>query len=55
MNTLQPQTNFRLWLTTEVHPEFTPVLLQSSLKITYEVRSVRKACIECLKRINFNA
>ncbi|KAI6079846.1 Cytoplasmic dynein 2 heavy chain 1 [Aix galericulata] len=36
LNTLQPQPNFRLWLTTEVHPEFTPVLLQSSLKITYE-------------------
>ncbi|NXC70641.1 DYHC2 protein, partial [Anhinga anhinga] len=36
LNTLQPQPNFRLWLTTEVHPNFTPILLQSSLKITYE-------------------
>ncbi|XP_040514464.1 cytoplasmic dynein 2 heavy chain 1 isoform X1 [Gallus gallus] len=36
LNTLQPQPNFRLWLTTEVHPKFTPILLQSSLKITYE-------------------
>ncbi|OXB57863.1 hypothetical protein ASZ78_016437 [Callipepla squamata] len=36
LNALQPQPNFRLWLTTEVHPKFTPILLQSSLKITYE-------------------
>ncbi|XP_009582830.1 PREDICTED: cytoplasmic dynein 2 heavy chain 1-like, partial [Fulmarus glacialis] len=36
LNTLQPQPNFRLWLTTEVHAKFTPILLQSSLKITYE-------------------
>ncbi|XP_068037518.1 cytoplasmic dynein 2 heavy chain 1 isoform X5 [Anomalospiza imberbis] len=36
LNTLHPQPNFRLWLTTEVHPKFTPILLQSSLKITYE-------------------
>ncbi|XP_069495113.1 cytoplasmic dynein 2 heavy chain 1 isoform X2 [Ambystoma mexicanum] len=36
LNTLQPKSNFRLWLTAEVHPKFTPILLQSSLKITYE-------------------
>ncbi|XP_038617598.1 cytoplasmic dynein 2 heavy chain 1 [Tachyglossus aculeatus] len=36
LNTLQPKENFRLWLTAEVHPKFTPILLQSSLKITYE-------------------
>ncbi|KAM4699205.1 cytoplasmic dynein 2 heavy chain 1 [Discoglossus pictus] len=36
LNTLQPKPNFRLWLTAEVHPKFTPILLQSSLKITYE-------------------
>uniref|UniRef100_A0A8C5PSW1 Dynein cytoplasmic 2 heavy chain 1 n=1 Tax=Leptobrachium leishanense TaxID=445787 RepID=A0A8C5PSW1_9ANUR len=36
LNTLQPNPKFRLWLTTEVHPKFTPILLQSSLKITYE-------------------
>lgn len=28
--------NFRLWLTTEPHLKFSPILLQSSLKITYE-------------------
>uniref|UniRef100_A0A4W3JMF3 Cytoplasmic dynein 2 heavy chain 1 n=1 Tax=Callorhinchus milii TaxID=7868 RepID=A0A4W3JMF3_CALMI len=36
LNTLEPHTGFRLWLTAEVHPKFTPILLQSSLKITYE-------------------
>ncbi|XP_018422828.1 PREDICTED: cytoplasmic dynein 2 heavy chain 1 [Nanorana parkeri] len=36
LNTLQPKPGFRLWLTAEVHPKFTPNLLQSSLKITYE-------------------
>ena len=28
--------NFRLWLTTEPHPLFPPLLLQSSLKVTFE-------------------
>ena len=36
LNTLEPHSNFRLWLTTEAHPRFPPILLQSSLKITYE-------------------
>uniref|UniRef100_W5MJK1 Cytoplasmic dynein 2 heavy chain 1 n=1 Tax=Lepisosteus oculatus TaxID=7918 RepID=W5MJK1_LEPOC len=36
LNALQPKASFRLWLTAEVHPKFTPILLQSSLKITYE-------------------
>uniref|UniRef100_H2ZEZ6 Cytoplasmic dynein 2 heavy chain 1 n=1 Tax=Ciona savignyi TaxID=51511 RepID=H2ZEZ6_CIOSA len=36
LNGLVPDSNFRLWLTSEVHPKFPPVLLQSSLKITYE-------------------
>lgn len=33
---LKPHPNFRLWLTTEAHPKFPPILLQQSLKITYE-------------------
>lgn len=37
INTLQPSDKFRLWLTAEVHQKFSAVLLQSSLKITYEV------------------
>lgn len=36
LNILQPKAGFRLWLTAEVHPKFPPILLQSSLKITYE-------------------
>uniref|UniRef100_A0A803SUA0 Dynein cytoplasmic 2 heavy chain 1 n=1 Tax=Anolis carolinensis TaxID=28377 RepID=A0A803SUA0_ANOCA len=36
LNNLQPKPGFRLWLTAEVHPKFSPILLQSSLKITYE-------------------
>uniref|UniRef100_A0A3B3YWL0 Uncharacterized protein n=1 Tax=Poecilia mexicana TaxID=48701 RepID=A0A3B3YWL0_9TELE len=36
LNVLHPKANFRLWLTAEVHPRFPPILLQSSLKITYE-------------------
>ncbi|XP_056467776.1 cytoplasmic dynein 2 heavy chain 1 isoform X1 [Gadus chalcogrammus] len=36
LNALQPKESFRLWLTSEVHPRFPLILLQSSLKITYE-------------------
>uniref|UniRef100_A0A3Q3LA71 Dynein cytoplasmic 2 heavy chain 1 n=1 Tax=Labrus bergylta TaxID=56723 RepID=A0A3Q3LA71_9LABR len=36
LNVLKPKAGFRLWLTAEVHPRFPPILLQSSLKITYE-------------------
>lgn len=34
---LQPKAGFRLWLTAEVHPRFPSILLQSTLKIAYEV------------------
>uniref|UniRef100_A0A7N6ADW8 Cytoplasmic dynein 2 heavy chain 1 n=1 Tax=Anabas testudineus TaxID=64144 RepID=A0A7N6ADW8_ANATE len=36
LNVLRPKAGFRLWLTAEIHPRFPPILLQSSLKITYE-------------------
>lgn len=36
LNSMQPHENFRLWLTTEAHLKFPPILLKSSLKITYE-------------------
>ncbi|OWF37256.1 Cytoplasmic dynein 2 heavy chain 1 [Mizuhopecten yessoensis] len=36
INTLKPHADFRLWMTAEVHPKFPTILLQSSLKITYE-------------------
>ena len=31
-----PHTDFRLWLTSEAHPKFSPILAESSLKVTYE-------------------
>ncbi|XP_050986096.1 LOW QUALITY PROTEIN: cytoplasmic dynein 2 heavy chain 1 [Labeo rohita] len=36
LNSMKPKAGFRLWLTAEVHAKFTPILLQSSLKVTYE-------------------
>ena len=33
---LNPDEKFRLWLTAEPHPKFSPILLESSLKVTYE-------------------
>jgi len=33
---LNPDKKFRLWLTSEPHAKFPSILLQSSLKITYE-------------------
>jgi dynein heavy chain 2, cytosolic len=33
---LNPDKRFRLWLTSEPHTKFPSILLQSSLKITYE-------------------
>lgn len=33
---LKPHARFRLWLTTECHNAFPPVLLQQSLKVTFE-------------------
>ncbi|XP_064481252.1 cytoplasmic dynein 2 heavy chain 1-like [Ornithodoros turicata] len=34
--TLKPHQDFRLWLTTEGHPNFSNVLIQMCLKVTYE-------------------
>ncbi|XP_071951365.1 cytoplasmic dynein 2 heavy chain 1-like isoform X2 [Antedon mediterranea] len=36
LNSLVTHENFRLWLTAESHPKFPTILLQSSLKVTYE-------------------
>eukprot|EP01022_Parablepharisma_sp_SALTPOND_P023029 TRINITY_DN475_c0_g1_i1.p1 TRINITY_DN475_c0_g1~~TRINITY_DN475_c0_g1_i1.p1 ORF type:complete len:3195 (-),score=434.63 TRINITY_DN475_c0_g1_i1:26360-35944(-) len=36
LKALKPHKNFRLWLTTEPHPKFPAILLQSSLKIAHE-------------------
>lgn len=40
LNSLEPHENFRLWLTAETHPKFPTILLQTSLKVTYEVRDL---------------
>ena len=40
LNLIKPHENFRLWATTEIHPHFPTILLQSSLKITYEVTCI---------------
>ena len=34
LNALEPHESFQLWLTTESHPKFPPILLQSSLKVS---------------------
>lgn len=34
---LNPHENFRLWLTSEPHTAFPKILLQSCLKVAYEV------------------
>ena len=36
LNSVNPHQNFRLWLTTEVHPKFPTVLLQSCLKVAFQ-------------------
>ncbi|CAM4781010.1 unnamed protein product [Rotaria magnacalcarata] len=36
LNALKPHKDFRLWLTSEVHTKFPTILLQSSIKVTYE-------------------
>lgn len=36
INTMKPHKDFRLWMTAESHPKFPTILLQSSVKITYE-------------------
>ena len=36
LKSLEPHPNFRCWLTTEPHPKFPHILLESSLKVTHE-------------------
>ena len=43
--------NFRLWLTAEVHPKFPTILLQSSLKLTYEVRPQKTVIVIILQQL----
>ena len=37
---LKPDPQFRLLLTAEAHPKFTPLLLEMSHKVTYEVINI---------------
>lgn len=41
LNGMEPHKDFRLWLTAEPHVKFTPIILQTSLKVTYEVSHSR--------------
>eukprot|EP00736_Rhodelphis_marinus_P001173 Rmarinus@m.17616 len=36
LKSLNPHPDFRLWMTTESHPKFPPILLEGSLKVTFE-------------------
>ncbi|KAG8470560.1 hypothetical protein KFE25_008981 [Diacronema lutheri] len=36
LSSLSPHPDFRLWLTTEAHAAFSPIVLQQSLKVTFE-------------------
>lgn len=36
LKTLTPNPKFRLWLTTEAHPKFPSILLESCYKVSYE-------------------
>ena len=44
LSSLEPHADFRLWLTTEPHEQFPPLLLQQSLK----VRLLRTPCLMIL-------
>ncbi|CAL4059761.1 unnamed protein product, partial [Meganyctiphanes norvegica] len=46
LNSLDPHKDFRLWLTAEPHLKFSPILLQSSLKVTYEAPAGIKKNLE---------
>jgi len=37
IQTLSPSKEFRLWLTSEPHQHFPPILAESCLKVAYEV------------------
>ena len=36
INSIEPSDGFRLWMTAEPHVKFPTILLQSSLKVTFE-------------------
>ena len=54
LKALAPHAGFRLWLTTEPHAAFPSILLQQSLKITYESPpGVKQVCVWGLCPLSF--
>ena len=51
MKSLELHDSFRLWLTSEVHPKFPTILLQSSFKVTYEVNAPECCNFACSNTI----
>ncbi|CAE8588983.1 unnamed protein product, partial [Polarella glacialis] len=52
---MEPHPNFRCWLTTEPHAKFPPILLETSLKVTYEAPpGVKKNVLRTLESWNQN-
>ena len=55
LKNLQPHENFRCWLTTEAHAKFPTILLETSLKVTYEAPpGVKKNILRTLESWNQN-
>jgi len=55
LKNLKPHDNFRCWLTTEPHARFPAILLESSLKITYEAPpGVKKNLLRTFESFNPN-
>jgi len=53
IKSLEPHENFRCWLTTEPHAKFPPILLETSLKVTYEAPpGVKKNLLRTLESWN---
>jgi dynein heavy chain 2 len=55
IKSLEPHENFRCWLTTEPHARFPPIILETSLKVTYEAPpGVKKNLLRTLESWNEN-
>lgn len=55
IKSLEPHENFRCWLTTEPHARFPPIILETSLKVTYEAPpGVKKNLLRTLESWNQN-
>lgn len=53
IKSLSPHENFRCWLTTEPHARFPPIILETSLKVTYEAPpGVKKNLLRTLESWN---